>query len=139
MEFISQNENQTSKIAKNLAKDFQGGEILLLNGDLGAGKTAFSKGIAEALGIKAIITSPTFTIMNEYRSGRLAFYHFDMYRIESADELKELGFEQYVGNLNGVCAIEWFERTPELFSGKKVISVNIEKLSENERKITIEI
>ena len=128
MEYISISEKETFNIAKNLAKDFKGGEILLLSGDLGAGKTAFTKGIAKALNVKAIITSPTFTIMNEYKSGKLELYHFDMYRIEDTNELKELGFEQYIGNKNGVCCIEWFEKVPELFISKQVKHITIDKL-----------
>ena len=137
MEFISKSEKQTFNIAKNFAKNLKGGEILLLKGDLGAGKTAFTKGIADALEIKAIITSPTFTIMNEYKSGKLELYHFDMYRIENTDELKELGFEQYIGNPSGICCIEWFERTPELFLNKQATIIEIEKINENKRKIII--
>ena len=137
MEYISNNEKQTFQIAKNLAKKFKGGEILLLKGDLGAGKTAFTKGIAQALGIKSIITSPTFTIMNEYTSNNLELYHFDMYRIEDVNELKELGFEQYIGNSKGIACIEWFEKTPELFLNKKTILIEFEKLNDTKRKIRI--
>lgn len=139
MEYISNNEKQTFKIAKDFAKVLKGGEILLLKGDLGAGKTAFTKGIAKALEVKAIITSPTFTIMNEYKSGKLELYHFDMYRIEDVSELKELGFEQYIGNSKGIACVEWFEKTPELFSNRSTILIEFEKLNENKRKITINI
>ena len=136
MRYISKSEKETFKIAREFAKNLKGGEVLLLKGDLGAGKTAFTKGIAEALEIKAIITSPTFTIMNEYRSGKLDLYHFDMYRIEDSSELMELGFEQYIGNPSGICCVEWFEKTPELFKDKKTILIEFEKIDDNTRILT---
>lgn len=138
MEYISKNIRQTINIAKNIASHFTGGEIILLSGELGAGKTAFTKGVAEALEIKALITSPTFTIMNMYSSGKLILYHFDMYRIEDSRDILELGFDEYIGNLNGVCCVEWFNQTPDLFKNKKCIKVDLIKLDENIRKIIVE-
>ena len=138
MEFISKNIEQTISFAKSLSEKFSGGEILLLSGELGAGKTAFTKGIALGLNIKSIITSPTFTIMNMYSSGKLNLYHFDMYRIEDERDIYELGFNEFIGNPNGVCCVEWFTQTPELFKGQKCIFVNIEKIDDNTRKITVE-
>ena len=138
MEIISKNINQTIDFAKKLAKGFKGGEILLLSGELGAGKTAFTKGIAKGLGINAIITSPTFTIMNMYTSSKLNLYHFDMYRIEDESEIYELGFNEFIGNTNGVCCVEWFTQTPELFENKKCLLVTLEKIDDDTRKITVE-
>lgn len=133
---ISKSEKQTQGIASNLAKTFQGGEVVLLQGDLGAGKTAFTKGLALALNIDDIITSPTFTILNEHYGKNLNLYHFDMYRLDDEMELKELGFDEYVGNKQGVCAIEWFEKTPSILPDNAVL-VTIEKQGINKRKITI--
>lgn len=138
MEYISKNIEQTISFAKNLAEKFKGGEILLLSGELGAGKTAFTKGVAQGLGILGIITSPTFTIMNMYTSGKLNLYHFDMYRIEDDKEIYELGFDEYIGNPNGVACVEWFNQTPELFENKKSILIKLDKIDDDTRKITIE-
>ena len=138
MEYISKNIMQTISIAKDICKNFKGGEILLLSGELGAGKTAFTKGIAEQLGIKAIITSPTFTIMNMYTSGTLNLYHFDMYRIEDERDIYELGFDEYIGNPNGICCVEWYSQTPQLFKDKKCIHIELIKINDNKRKIIVE-
>lgn len=138
MEFISKSEDETKQIAFNLAKKFNGGEVLLLDGDLGAGKTAFTKGIAEGLNIKSIITSPTFTILNQYVDGRLSLNHFDMYRIEDVSELHELGFDQIIGDHNSVTSVEWYQKTLELFDKIKTIKIQFIKLSDFERKIIIE-
>ena len=136
MEFISKNEKQTEKIAKNFAKNLKGGEIILLIGDLGAGKTTFTKYLAKALKIKEHITSPTFTICNEYSSGRLGLYHFDMYRLENEDEARELGLNEYF-NSNYVSIIEWPERILGLIPNNH-ITIKIEKTGENERKFIID-
>ena len=135
MEFISKSEKETQNIAYNLAKNFSGGEVLLLNGDLGAGKTAFSKGIAKAMGVEDIVTSPTFTILNEHYGNKLNFYHFDFYRLEDESELKELGFDELIGNKNGICAIEWYEKVPSILP-RNAIKIDIKKIDDNTRKIT---
>lgn len=136
MQYISKSENQSIQIAQNLAKTLKGGEVILMSGDLGAGKTAFTKGIAKGLGIQGIITSPTFTILNVYNA-KINLYHFDMYRIEEEQELYELGFNEYIGNPNGVCVVEWHEKTPSLFEGTKNINICIKKLDQNTRAIII--
>lgn len=123
------NVEETYALAKRIADTLQGGEVILLNGDLGAGKTTFTKGLAKALGIEDEVTSPTFTILNVYEDGRLKLNHLDMYRVDSADELAELGIEDCFDN-ESVTVIEWnkFER----FDGK-VIEINITPTGENER------
>ena len=123
------NVEETYALAKRIADTFQGGEVILLNGDLGAGKTTFTKGLAKALGIEDEVTSPTFTILNVYEDGRLKLNHLDMYRVDSADELAELGIEDCFDD-ESVTVIEWnkFER----FDGK-VIEINITPTGENER------
>ena len=132
MEYIVHSIEETHKIAKSIADTLKGGEIILLNGDLGAGKTTFTKGIAKALGITEVVTSPTFTFMKEY-SGRINLYHFDMYRVEEADELYELGLNEYLGDKTGVCVIEWnkFENI------QNPIIINIEVIDDTSRKIEI--
>ena len=99
-------EKDTAKIGETLAKEAKPGEIYLLEGDLGVGKTVFAKGFALGLGITEPITSPTFTIIQEYEQGRLPFYHFDVYRIADEEEMFELGYESYFFG-QGVCLIEW--------------------------------
>ncbi|MDE6472122.1 MAG: tRNA (adenosine(37)-N6)-threonylcarbamoyltransferase complex ATPase subunit type 1 TsaE [Clostridia bacterium] len=103
--YISHSLEDTAFLAGKLAKKLEGGEVILLNGELGAGKTAFTKCLAKCLEIDDIVTSPTFTFMKEYK-GRLALYHFDMYRVTDADELYELGLNDYL-YMDGVCVIEW--------------------------------
>lgn len=133
--FISKSENDTLLIAKNLAKKFKGGEVVALNGDLGAGKTIFTKGIALGLKIKDLITSPTFTIMNSY-FGALELFHFDMYRINDIIEAEETGIEECFKS-GGVIVIEWAEKIKEILP-KKIINVDILKLENETREITID-
>lgn len=133
MEFLSKSVNETMSIASNLAKELKGGEVFLLNGELGAGKTVFCKGIAVGLGIKELVTSPTFTIVREYKGGRLKLNHFDMYRIEDADELFELGIDEYF-NEKAVCVIEWNKL--DRISGK-IYRVNIKRVDDDVRSIEI--
>ncbi len=128
----SHNVQQTYDIARRIANTLHGGEIILLNGDLGAGKTTFTKGLALALGIQENITSPTFTFMKSYEGGRLPLYHFDMYRVSDEDELYELGLNDYL-YMNGVCVIEWNKFT-EIQSP---IIINIKTIDENTREIEI--
>lgn len=109
MIYESHSERDTFEFGQRLGRRSAAGEIYLLHGDLGVGKTVFAKGFAEGLGISEPITSPTFTLIQEYESGRLPFYHFDAYRIEDEDEMYELGFEGYLFG-EGVCLIEWASR-----------------------------
>ena len=112
------------------------GDFVALWGDLGAGKTAFVRGLARGLGIPDRVTSPTFTIVNEYEGGRLPLFHFDMYRLGSADELYDIGWEDYLAR-GGVCAVEWSENVEGAFYGDE-IKVIFEKTGENSRLIRIE-
>lgn len=107
------NEQETKEFGKELGTSLQAGDIVALIGDLGTGKTALTKYIAEGLGIKSMITSPTFTIVQEYHDGRLPLYHFDVYRIMEPEEMYELGYEEYFFG-NGVCVVEWADRIEEL-------------------------
>lgn len=105
MKFVSHSVNDTYAFAKKVADKLKGGEVIILRGDLGAGKTTFTKGLAKALGVEETVTSPTFTYVKEYY-GRLPLYHFDMYRVADADEVYELGLEEYFYK-GGVVVVEW--------------------------------
>lgn len=135
MEFITHSPEETEKIGEALAKSLQPGTILAYRGDLGAGKTAFTRGLARGLGCKETVTSPTYTIVNEYLGGRLPLFHFDMYRLASSDDLWDIGWEDYMER-EGVCAVEWSENVADAM--ENAVTVTIEKLGENTRRITIE-
>lgn len=135
MEIITKSEQQTYEFAKNYAKTLVGGEILLLGGELGAGKTVFTKGLADGLGVDDYVTSPTFTIMNEYQ-GTLTLCHVDAYRLKSGEEAFATGITEYFGQSDVVCCIEWWQNIRSAIAGKTV-KVEIEYLGEEERKISI--
>ena len=135
MEFITHSPEETEKIGEALAKSLQPGTILAYRGDLGAGKTAFTRGLARGLGCKETVTSPTYTIVNEDLGGRLPLFHFDMYRLASSDDLWDIGWEDYLDR-EGVCAVEWSENVQDAM--EDAITVTIEKLGETTRQITIE-
>lgn len=124
MEYISNSVDETKKIAAELAKKLSAGDVLCMYGDLGAGKTAFVQGLAAGLGITEPITSPTFTIVNEYY-GSLPLYHFDVYRISDSDEMYEVGYEEYIYG-DGVSVIEWAELIDDILP-KKRYNVTISK------------
>ena len=135
--FISHSVAETESFAEQLAKSFTGGEVLLLKGDLGAGKTHFVKGLARGLGIDDVVTSPTFALHNSY-SGRLTLNHFDFYRIEDSEEVAILGLDEYFYDKQGVAAIEWSQNVANLLP-KHCITVAIDKIDDDTRKITIKI
>lgn len=134
-EFISKNVTETERYAEQLATNFIGGEVLLLHGDLGAGKTHFVKGLAKGLGVTDVITSPTFALHNSYE-GRLTLNHFDFYRIDSSEEVAILGLDEFFYHKHAVSAIEWSENVKDLLP-RNCITVTIEKLSDNTRKIIV--
>ena len=134
MEFITKSPLETEAVGQALAGALKPGDVLAYRGDLGAGKTAFTRGLARGLGANDPVTSPTYTIVNEYLSGRLPLFHFDMYRLHSADDLFDIGWEDYLER-GGVCAVEWSENVEEAL--EQPITVCIEKLDEDTRKITI--
>jgi tRNA threonylcarbamoyladenosine biosynthesis protein TsaE len=135
--FISDSVEDTWSIAEKLAEKLPPGSVLALHGDLGSGKTCFVTGIAQALGIDEPITSPTFTIINEYH-GTLDLYHMDLYRISDPDELFSLGLDEYF-NSKGITVAEWAERAGDLLP-PTTINITFERLlAENSRKITIEL
>ena len=135
MEFITNSPAETEAVGEALGKCLQPGTVLAYRGDLGAGKTAFTRGLARGLGATEQVTSPTYTIVNEYLSGRLPLFHFDMYRLASADDLFDIGWEDYLER-GGVCAVEWSENVEEAL--ENAIFVTIEKTGEDSRRITVE-
>lgn len=138
-EFHSYSTEETEQIASEFALTMDNGksEFIAMYGDLGVGKTAFVRGLSSVLAPGARVKSPTFTIVNEYKGGKLPFYHFDVYRISDDDELYAMGFDDYVQR--GICVIEWSENIPDSIP-KDAYKVTIERISDNEnaRKITIE-
>ena len=135
MEYITNSPAETEAIGAALGQRLQPGTVLAYRGDLGAGKTAFTRGLAKGLGCGEIVTSPTYTIVNEYLSGRLPLFHFDMYRLRSSDDLWDIGWEDYLER-GGICAVEWSENVDDAM--EDAIYVTIEKLGEEARRITIE-
>lgn len=139
-EFISHSEIETRQIAINFATTLTGGDVVTLTGELGAGKTAFTKGIAAAFGIEKEITSPTFAIMNVYQINQKSIerlVHIDTYRLKSAEELLAIGADEYIGAANAVTIIEWPEIAESLLVGKNIKHVLLEHLESGGRKITI--
>ena len=135
MQYITNAPAETEAVGAALAKVLPAGTILAYRGDLGAGKTAFTRGLARGLGCKDLVTSPTYTIVNEYLGGRLPLFHFDMYRLASSDDLWDIGWEDYLER-GGICAVEWSENVEDAM--EDAVSVTIEKLGEDSRRITIE-
>ena len=135
MTFLTNSPAETEKVGAALGSILQPGTVLAYRGDLGAGKTAFTRGLARGLGCDEIVTSPTYTIVNEYLSGRIPLFHFDMYRLASSDDLWDIGWEDYLER-GGVCAVEWSENVEDAL--ENAVSVTIEKLGEESRRITIE-
>ena len=129
--FLSNSPAETQSFAKEYAKTLRAGDIVLLDGDMGAGKTAFAKGVAEGLGIDEEVTSPTYAYMNDY-DGRL--FHYDCYRIQSVEQAETLGLADYL-DMGGICLIEWAQNIAPLLP-KTVKRVMIKKLGENRREIT---
>ena len=135
MEFITESPEQTERVGEALGKVLTPGAVIAYKGDLGAGKTAFTRGLARGLGSKELVTSPTYTIVNEYLGGRLPLFHFDMYRLGSSDDLFDIDWEDYLER-GGVCAVEWSENVEDAMEDAMVIT--IDKLGDETRRITIE-
>ena len=135
MEFITNSPEQTEKVGQALGNAIKPGTVIAYRGDLGAGKTAFTRGLARGLGSQELVTSPTYTIVNEYLGGRMPLFHFDMYRLHSSDDLWDIGWEDYLER-NGVCAVEWSENVADALEDP--VFITIEKLGEDSRRITIE-
>ena len=135
MEFLTNSPAETEAIGEKLASILTPGTVIAYRGDLGAGKTAFTRGLARGLGCTDLVTSPTYTIVNEYLNGRLPLFHFDMYRLASSDDLWDIGWEDYLER-GGVCAVEWSENVDDAM--ENAIVITIEKTGVDSRRITIE-
>ena len=134
-EFITNSELETEQLGERLAKAVSGGAVIAMYGDLGAGKTAFVRGMARGMGLTCRVSSPTFTIVNEYL-GERELIHFDMYRLSGAEELFDIGWEDYISR-GAVCVVEWSENVQDAFFGDE-IKVTIDKLSDTGRRISME-
>ena len=134
MQIITHSAQETEAFGARLAESLQAGDVIAYRGDLGAGKTALTRGIAAGLGIRDRVTSPTYTIVNEYTDGRLPLFHFDLYRLSSSDELFDIGWEDYMDR-GGVCAVEWSERAEDAL--QDAVCVRIERLDGDRRRITV--
>ena len=135
MQYTTNSPAETEAIGAALGKIIEPGTVIAYRGDLGAGKTAFTRGLAKGLGCTEIVTSPTYTIVNEYLGGRIPLFHFDMYRLRSSDDLFDIGWEDYLDR-GGVCAVEWSENVDDAM--EEALYITIEKLGEDARRITIE-
>lgn len=135
MRFVSNSPEETEYLGMKLADKLLPGSVIAFRGDLGAGKTAFTRGLAKGLEIQESVTSPTFTIVNEYMGGRMPLFHFDMYRLSSSDDLFEIGWEDYLAR-GGVCAVEWSENVSDAM--EDAVVVEIKRLSDTGREIIIE-
>ena len=137
MTVITKSPEQTELLGKKLAAFLRPGDVIAYYGDLGAGKTAFTRGLAAGLGIREAVTSPTYTIVNEYLSGRMPLFHFDMYRLSSSEELFDIGWEDYLAR-GGVCAVEWSENVADALTDAISITIEKDPAQLDWRKITIE-
>lgn len=135
-EIVTYSEQETKKVARDIAKKMDGRGVIVLNGELGAGKTKFTEGFLSYFGLENEISSPTFTIVNEYKNEKAKIYHFDVYRLENIEEFYAIGGEEYF--LNGICIIEWGEMIKEALP-KNYIKIDIKKDEENPDKRILKI
>lgn len=136
MQFLSQSPAQTEAFGAALASHLKPGDVIAFRGGLGAGKTALTRGIAAGLGITERVTSPTYTIVNEYSDGRLPLFHFDMYRLHSADDLFDIGWEDYLDR-GGVCAVEWSENVEDAIPDAITVTISRIDGHDDARCITV--
>ena len=136
MQFVSHSAEETERFGESLAQELRAGDVLAFTGSLGMGKTAFTRGLARGLGCRGRVTSPTFTIVNEYE-GKTPLFHFDMYRLGSSDELFDIGWDDYLAR-GGVCAVEWSERVSDALPGDTIfVDIARGEEGENMRVITV--
>ena len=137
MQITTHSADETQALGQRLAKRLLPGDVIAYFGDLGAGKTALTRGIAQGLGVTDLVTSPTYTLVNEYLTGRIPLFHFDMYRLGSSDELFDIGWEDYLAR-GGVCAVEWSENVEDALRDAIHITIEKDPLEPDTRRITIE-
>ena len=136
MQITTHGADETQRLGENMARLLVPGDVIAYFGDLGAGKTAFTRGLAAGLGVTELVTSPTYTIVNEYLSGRLPLFHFDMYRLSSSDELFDIGWEDYLAR-GGVCAVEWSENVEDALHDAIRVTLKKDAQEPDTRHITI--
>ncbi len=136
MRFLTHSADETEAVGKKLAAQLRAGDVIAFYGGLGAGKTAFTRGLAAGLGAAETVTSPTYTIVNEYLTGRLPLFHFDMYRLPDSDALFEIGWEDYLTR-GGICAVEWSENVEDALSGTIRVTIEAVGGEDTARVITI--
>lgn len=136
LDIISHSEAQTLRYGAHLGELLEAGDVVLLHGTLGSGKTTFARGVALGLGVRSRLTSPTFTLINEYREGRLPLYHIDFYRLNSEEEALALGIEDYLYG-DGVCLIEWAEKLPGILPDER-LEVTFTIIAETKRRLVFE-
>ncbi|MDR2530694.1 MAG: tRNA (adenosine(37)-N6)-threonylcarbamoyltransferase complex ATPase subunit type 1 TsaE [Oscillospiraceae bacterium] len=130
-EYTTHSERETEQLGAKLAESLVRGDVLALSGELGAGKTALTRGLAAALGFTGNVSSPTFTLVNEYIGGRVPLFHFDLYRLEDSDAVLDIGWDDYLER-GGVCVVEWSERASDLFpEGTIYVDIRLGKLGED--------
>lgn len=137
MVFETFSPEETENLGAALSQRLHPGDVIAYFGDLGAGKTAFTRGVARGLGVTETVTSPTYTIVNEYLSGRMPLFHFDMYRLGSADELFDIGWEDYLSR-GGVCAVEWSENVEDALEDAIRVEIRTDPSQTNRRQIVID-
>ena len=135
MRYVTNSEEETEALGARLAAVLTPGTVVAFTGDLGAGKTAFTRGLARGLGVTDRVTSPTFTIVNEYEGGRLPLFHFDMYRLASSEELFDIGWEDYLQR-GGVCAVEWSEHVSDALE-EDALSVEISRGEQDGQRVIV--
>ncbi len=133
VEIVTGSPEETEQVGEHLGRTVSPGTVIAFTGDLGAGKTAFTRGLARGLGIRERVTSPTFTLVNEYPGGRLPLFHFDLYRLSCSQELYDIGWEDYLAR-EGVCAVEWSEHAGDALEGR-VIRVDIRRGEGEQQRI----
>lgn len=133
--FVTHSPEETEAVGEALGRKVAPGTVIAYRGGLGAGKTAFTRGLARGLGCHEAVTSPTYTIVNEYLGGRIPLFHFDMYRLRSAEDLWDIGWEDYLDR-GGVCAVEWSENVADAM--EDAVTVSITRIDDNMRSIRIE-
>ncbi|OGC85299.1 MAG: tRNA (adenosine(37)-N6)-threonylcarbamoyltransferase complex ATPase subunit type 1 TsaE [candidate division Zixibacteria bacterium RBG_19FT_COMBO_42_43] len=133
---VSSTVEETKKLGREFSQKLSAGVLVAISGPLGSGKTVLIQGICEGLGVKQLVTSPSFIIINEYPAEKFRVYHFDLYRLKSVQELINLGYEEYFYG-NGICLVEWAEKARELLPDDR-IEIHLKILSENQREITIQ-
>ena len=136
MLMVTNSAAETRALGEKLASRLKAGDVVVLEGELGAGKSELARGIARGLGVTETVTSPSFTILNVYESGRCPLYHFDWYRLESEEELYELGMDEYLGG-DGIAVVEWAERCPDAVP-ENVLRIRLEVTGGESRRITID-